>query len=227
MKTNQFIYKTMGAVMTAAVLLLGSSSAFAQVKIGTNPTSIGASNNLEVEASTSGRKTSVDRVTGQVTIKDGTEGVNKILTSDANGGASWQNPYATSMIVGVDNQPPGLITLTAPNLSYVVDAPITLNKGVYELYYYADYQFPNPVVPSYIYFTFIVTSGTAIIPSYPYGANNDGPHVVPQQSANSVGARIAQMVVVTADNTVIKPRYQAPVSGGILYHGKIAAFKFL
>lgn len=92
MKTNQLLYKKMGGMMIAAAMLLGASSAFAQVKIGTSPTTIDPANNLEVEASTAGRKTSVDKVTGQVTIKDGTEGVNKILTSDVNGGASWQMP---------------------------------------------------------------------------------------------------------------------------------------
>lgn len=78
--------------MFAGALLFGSSAVFAQVKIGTNPTTIGATNNLEVEASTSGRKTSVDKTTGQVTIADGSQGVNKILTSDANGASSWKSP---------------------------------------------------------------------------------------------------------------------------------------
>ncbi|WP_149239713.1 C1q-like domain-containing protein [Dyadobacter sp. 32] len=91
MKTNQLLYKTMGGMMIAAAMLLGASSAFAQVKIGTNPTTIDPANNLEIEASTAGRKTSVDKVTGQVTIKDGTEGDGKVLTSDATGGASWKN----------------------------------------------------------------------------------------------------------------------------------------
>jgi len=77
-----------GAIFAASLLF--SSAAFAQVKIGTNPTTINTANNLEVEASTAGRKTSIDKTTGQVTIKDGTEGAGKLLTSDANGGASWQ-----------------------------------------------------------------------------------------------------------------------------------------
>ncbi|TDE14428.1 hypothetical protein [Dyadobacter psychrotolerans] len=96
MKKNQFIYKTMGAIMIAAAMVLGSSTAFAQVKIGTNPTTIDATKNLEVEASTAGRKVSVDKTTGQVTIADGTQGNRKILTSDANGGASWQPRKITS-----------------------------------------------------------------------------------------------------------------------------------
>lgn len=64
--------------------------AFSQVKIGSNPTVIEPASNLEVEASTGQRKVKVDKATGQVTIKDGTEGVGKVLTSNAVGGASWQ-----------------------------------------------------------------------------------------------------------------------------------------
>src|SRR3989337_1301960 len=85
MKANRLILKFL-----FAILVLFSTAASAQVKIGTNPTTIDPNNNLEVEASTPGRKTSVNKTTGQVTIKDGTEGAGKILTSDAAGGASWQ-----------------------------------------------------------------------------------------------------------------------------------------
>ncbi|WP_420153873.1 hypothetical protein [Siphonobacter sp.] len=69
--------------------LLTSSGLMAQVKVGTNPTTIETNSNLEVEASTSGRKVKVDKTTGQMTIADGTQGAGKVLTSDANGGASW------------------------------------------------------------------------------------------------------------------------------------------
>ncbi|WP_254560995.1 hypothetical protein [Dyadobacter diqingensis] len=88
---KQLLSKSCAGLSLAAGLLLSSSAVFAQVKIGTNPTVIDPANNLEVEASTAGRKTSVDKTTGQVTIKDGTEGTAKVLTSDANGVASWQN----------------------------------------------------------------------------------------------------------------------------------------
>lgn len=88
------------SVLFAAALLLGSSSVFAQVKIGTNPATIEPNSNLEVEASTPGRKTKIDKTTGQVTITDGTEGAGKVLTSDAAGGASWQNPLAGAMVNG-------------------------------------------------------------------------------------------------------------------------------
>jgi hypothetical protein len=70
--------------------LLVSSVSFAQVKIGSNPTTIDPNNNLEVEASTPGRKTAINKTTGQMTITDGTQGAGKVFTSDANGGGSWQ-----------------------------------------------------------------------------------------------------------------------------------------
>ncbi|MBD2699168.1 hypothetical protein IC229_00870 [Spirosoma sp. BT702] len=81
MKLNSIFY--------ALTLALLTSTAYAQVKIGSNPGTIGATSNLEVEAA-NGNKTSVNKSTGQVTIQDGTQGAAKILTSDANGGASWQ-----------------------------------------------------------------------------------------------------------------------------------------
>ena len=77
------------------LLFLVSSTAFAQVKIGTNPTSIDPNSNLEVEASTPARKLSVNKTTGQLTLKDGTEADGRVLTSDGNGNASW-TPQATA-----------------------------------------------------------------------------------------------------------------------------------
>lgn len=92
-------WKKVSLSLLAAALLSGAS-AFAQVKIGTNPTTIEPNSNLEVEASTPGRKTKIDKTTGQVTITDGTEGAGKVLTSDAAGGASWQNPLSGAMVNG-------------------------------------------------------------------------------------------------------------------------------
>lgn len=69
----------------------------AQVKIGTNPTTIESGSNLEVEASTAGRKMKVNKATGQVTIADGTQGTGKILVSDSSGGASWKTPIENNI----------------------------------------------------------------------------------------------------------------------------------
>ncbi|WP_421826514.1 hypothetical protein [Larkinella sp.] len=84
---------------TLVVFALFASTvvAEAQMKIGSNPTVTNPNANLEVEASTPNRKVKVDRVTGQMTIQDGTEGTGKILTSDAVGGASWQKIPATAI----------------------------------------------------------------------------------------------------------------------------------
>ncbi len=110
----------MGAVMIAAAMLLGSSSAFAQVKIGSNPTSINAANNLEVEASTAGRKTSIDKTTGKVTIADGSQGVDKVLTSDANGVATWVSPPVQDSpvmfsVYNIGNQVSGYLAIDKVN----------------------------------------------------------------------------------------------------------------
>lgn len=98
MKAQNLLFRIstrkINATLFAVALLFGSSAAFAQVKIGTNPTTIEPNSNLEVEASTPGRKTKIDKTTGQVTITDGTQGAGKVFTSDANGGGSWQTSGA-------------------------------------------------------------------------------------------------------------------------------------
>jgi hypothetical protein len=66
-----------------------SEGTFAQMKIGTNSTDIEPGSNLEVEASTTGRKFKVDKTTGQLTIADGTEAANSVLVSDAQGKTKW------------------------------------------------------------------------------------------------------------------------------------------
>jgi hypothetical protein len=89
MMNTQLLSKTLCAALFAASMLFGSS-VFAQVKIGTNPTTIDPANNLEVEASTTGRKVSIDKTTGKMTIADGSQANESVLTSDANGVATWK-----------------------------------------------------------------------------------------------------------------------------------------
>ncbi|WP_254560947.1 hypothetical protein [Dyadobacter diqingensis] len=90
MKKKPPLSKFLRAAFFAGILLFSCPVVFAQVKIGTNPTVIEAASNLEVEASTANRQFKVNKTSGQVTLKDGTQGNNKVLTSDANGAASWQ-----------------------------------------------------------------------------------------------------------------------------------------
>ncbi|OZI07779.1 hypothetical protein BWI93_12765, partial [Siphonobacter sp. BAB-5385] len=47
--------------------------------------------------------------TGQMTIADGTQGVDKVLTSDANGGASWQASQLVKATITYTND--GVVTL--------------------------------------------------------------------------------------------------------------------
>lgn len=54
--------------------MLTVTIALAQVKIGRDPTIIEAKSNLEVEASTAGRKVKVDKSSGQISVIDDTQG---------------------------------------------------------------------------------------------------------------------------------------------------------
>lgn len=166
MKTNQFIKKTMGAVMIGTAMLLGTSSAFAQVKIGNNPTTIGTSNNLEVESST-GMKTSIHKTTGQVTIVDGTQGTGKVFTSDAVGGGSWQSTRLVQATVnyvndGVTVVPigptpvPGNVSITFPeNGTYAVNFSVI-----------ADATQPFPLENSWIGVNFNTQAGGRVLGHY-------------------------------------------------------------
>lgn len=130
MKTKLLLRKIFHAMMFGTATLLVSPSAFAQVKIGSNPTTIEPNSNLEVEAFTAGRKMKVDKTTGQVSIADGTEGIGKVLTSDAVGGASWQASSLVKATVNYTNDGvvtvggsgvPGNVSITFPeNGTYAV-----------------------------------------------------------------------------------------------------------
>ncbi|WP_254412663.1 hypothetical protein [Dyadobacter diqingensis] len=89
MNIKNTVSKAIYPALFIGTILFTTSSVFAQVKIGTNPTTIDANNNLEVESSTTGNKVFIKK-TGKVTIADGSQGTAKILTSDLNGEATWQ-----------------------------------------------------------------------------------------------------------------------------------------
>ncbi|MHA4740635.1 hypothetical protein [Dyadobacter sp. MSC1_007] len=121
---------TLFSVFALTLGLAVSSVSLAQVKIGTNPTTIEPNSNLEVEASTAGRKMKVDKTTGQVTITDGTQGAGKVFTSDANGAGSWQASALVTAAVNYTNDGvvtvggsgvPGNVSITFPeNGTYAV-----------------------------------------------------------------------------------------------------------
>lgn len=85
MKTNQLLSRSLCSAMFAGILLF-SSSVFAQVKIGTNPTTISANSNLEVEA-TNGKKVIIRKDVGTAVIENVPAGATTdgIMTVDAAG----------------------------------------------------------------------------------------------------------------------------------------------
>jgi hypothetical protein len=97
-------------MMLGAAMLVASQGVFAQVKIGSNPTVINPANNLEVESTDPTKKISINKTTGKLTIADGSQGDTKILTSDANGVATWQSQSSLAIPVTVFN---GAITANA------------------------------------------------------------------------------------------------------------------
>jgi hypothetical protein len=108
MKAKQRLTDTSTAIIKPIVLfivipLFYSSALFAQVKIGSNPTVIAPANNLEVESTDPAKKLSINKTTGKLTIADGSQGVAKILTSDANGVATWQTQSSLAIPVTVFN----------------------------------------------------------------------------------------------------------------------------
>ncbi|WP_374464586.1 hypothetical protein [Chryseobacterium sp.] len=183
-------------------------------------------------------------IIGKIKITDGSQGAGKILGSDANGLATWQPAPGSILITGNNNQTPNFSIITPPTTEFIADCPVTLNKGLYTLYYYVqfDYFIPGTTTarpidptsgstvaatfPRFIYFNFITSSGSASFPSYPAFGGNEGPHIVPSISAHQVAAKISQLVVVDQDNTVIRPRYwNIPAYGRVSNIGPIIAVK--
>jgi hypothetical protein len=125
MINTQLLLKKLRTAAFAVALLFGTSAAFAQVKIGTNPTVIDLANNLEVESSTAGNKVSVNKTTGKVMIADGTQASGNVFTSDANGVGSWVPNIETAAIAN------STISTFIPGGSFAVVQfqNVSLNRG--------------------------------------------------------------------------------------------------
>ncbi|GGC05205.1 hypothetical protein [Dyadobacter sediminis] len=78
-------------------VLAFSETVFAQLKIGNNITKVDPNASLEVEGVTNGRRFRIDKSTGQITIRDGSQQNGRVLTSDAQGRASWKQVYSSSL----------------------------------------------------------------------------------------------------------------------------------
>lgn len=86
MTTKRTIKGLIGAAVATIFFAAAPDSAFAQVKIGSNPTVIGSNSNLEVEA-TNAKKVIVHKSDGTVVIENTPQGANtdKLMSVDAAG----------------------------------------------------------------------------------------------------------------------------------------------
>ncbi|MEQ1733601.1 MAG: hypothetical protein ABL940_08005, partial [Bacteroidia bacterium] len=70
-------------------------------------------------------------IAGSIKITDGTEGLNKVLTSDATGKATWAIPASDNIASDVN-----LPILAGSNVPALYTNYTTLSKGVYMVYFY-------------------------------------------------------------------------------------------
>lgn len=103
MKTNQLLHKVLKAGIFASVLLC-SNSLFAQLKIGSNPTVIGANRNLEIEAD-NGKKVIVNKVDGTLVIENTPDAAtdDKFLKIDAAGNVKKLAQFVPMVKVAAQN----------------------------------------------------------------------------------------------------------------------------
>lgn len=89
---------TLFSAITLTLGLVASSASFAQVKIGTNPATIGANSNLEVEA-TNNKKVIVNKADGTVVIENTPVGTSadKLLAVDASGNVRTTSLFVPSL----------------------------------------------------------------------------------------------------------------------------------
>ncbi len=130
--------KKINIILVSIGLAMASlNSATAQVKVGANPTTIGTNSNLEVEV-TNGGKFTVTKDSAKVIIKDGTQGAGRILTSDADGKASWKTAKEANLaelVLRAYNpnivQPTGAVFI--PNVTFVSGDAANYNAstGIY------------------------------------------------------------------------------------------------
>ncbi len=109
-------------------------------------------------------------VQGSVKIVDGTQGLNKVLTSDATGKASWQIPIISNVVVGIIPATVFTATAIAGNNDFYSGVSYSLTAGVWEIEYQnwgEIYTFPN----SGFFYTQLSTSNSVIIPPSSFSLN--------------------------------------------------------
>lgn len=112
------------------VVLGGTLNNATDIATAGNDLTVSGTGNVGIGTTTPTTKLDVN---GQVSITDGTEGAGKVLTSDAAGGASWQNPLSGSMIEGTTGN---LVTVSASGAAHTYSGgSMTFPKaGTYMVY---------------------------------------------------------------------------------------------
>jgi hypothetical protein len=143
MKTKQLLSKVLYSVTIGAAILFATPNVHAQVKIGSNPTTIDPNNNLEVESADPAKKISINKTTGKLRIADGSQGADRVLTSDVNGEATWK-PLSNLVVLARNPntfQPTGSVFVSP--IPFVSGNPSTWNATTGEFTAPADgfYQY--------------------------------------------------------------------------------------
>ncbi len=103
-------------------------------------------------------------------LQDGTEGLNKILTSDAAGKASWQIPIISNIVLGVIPATSFTAAAIAGNNDFYSGVSYSLTAGVWEIEYQnwgEIYTLPN----SGFFYTQLSTSNSVIISPTSFSLN--------------------------------------------------------
>jgi hypothetical protein len=109
-------------------------------------------------------------VQGSVKIVDGTQGLGKVLTSDANGKADWQIPATSNVIVGTI--PPAITSIAGAlgNNNTYSGVSFVLSAGVWEIEY-QNWGYIDVVPNNGFFYTSLSTSNASVISPTSYSNN--------------------------------------------------------
>jgi hypothetical protein len=206
-----------------AFTLTAASSAFAQVKIGTNPTVIGTNSNLEVEAADA-NKVIVNKNNGTVIIENTPSGAitDSIMTVDANGNVRAINANKLRQLLGASGSAimtrnasqtlaPAVVTLVGLNTMVldqengvnVATSTFTVKRaGVYTLN-----GITNTAIPAYSPLQFAnIDIFIQKIPAGSTTAINLGRNQVSSYTGSSISNTLTLL-----DNAVVGDRYRLAI----------------
>ncbi|REA62794.1 hypothetical protein DSL64_07685 [Dyadobacter luteus] len=115
MKLNKSLFQVFFLTSSTVCSFFSPSELLAQVKIGSNTTTIATNTNLEVE-SNNGSVFRINKTTGQVRIQDGSEGAGKVFTSNAKGVGTWMDTK-TRIASGNTGTPPNITGRTTNTIA--------------------------------------------------------------------------------------------------------------